>query len=238
MNLSRYKKSSVQKQADFFNALGSDYIKTVAREYAAIYARTFNAINGHVKGDILDIGSGGITLFKSCGNHVFYDISPVLLSAHSSWGGSSSLSVCGESTSLPFISNSFDTILFHFSIHHFAQETFIKTLNYIKKSIEEAKRVLRPGGKIIIAENTVAEVVELVESLLFPVVSKSLEILNYPPVFLFSEKRLASILKAVGCHIHIVCSFKEPSKLLVSPLKNMRLLLNPVTIKVLVAGNV
>jgi len=271
MNLLRDKKSSVEQQADFFNALGSGYTDTVAREYATIYTRTVNAINGHIRGDLLDIGSGGVNLFSSAGVHLFYDISPVLLSLHSrgdeqsrvenrgavksgahsigavksgvnSMGAVQSCSqsrfqVCGESATLPFISESFDTVLFHFSIHHFAQERFSLTVDYVERAIQEAKRVIRPEGKIIIAENTVSDSVEMAESLLFPVVSKSLEILNSPPVFLFSEKRLTRILRKVRLTSDTICSFKEPSRLLVSPL-NMRLRLNPVTIKVLVASNV
>lgn len=230
-NLPGYKRSSVRQQAEFFNGLGLEYIDTVEREYSAIYTRTLNAVNGHIRGDLLDIGSGGVNIFSSSGDHIFYDISQVLLSSHSS------LRVCGESAMLPFLSDSFDTVLFHFSIHHFAQESFYLTIDYIKKAIQEAKRVLRPEGKIIIAENCVSGFVEMAESLLFPLVSQSLEILNYPPVFLFSEKRLARILRLIGFNPHTVCSFKEPSRLLVSPL-TVRLRLNPVTIKVLVASNV
>jgi|GEM_PF-6420778 len=291
MNLLRDKRSSVEQQADFFNALGSDYTDTVAREYSTIYTRTVNAINGHIRGDLLDIGSGGVNLFSSAGIHLFYDISPVLLSLHSrvdeqsrvknrgavqsgansigavqsgvnsigavqsgvnsmgavqsgvnsmgavQSGNRSRFQVCGESATLPFISESFDTVLFHFSIHHFAQERFSLTVDYVERAIHEAKRVLRPEGKVIIAENTVSDSLEMAESLLFPVVSKSLEILNSPPVFLFSEKRLARILSKARLTSDTICSFKEPSRLLVSPL-NMRLRLNPVTIKVLVASNV
>lgn len=261
MNLLGDKKSSVEQQADFFNALGSDYTDTVAREYATIYTRTVNAINGHIRGDLLDIGSGGVNLFSPAGVHLFYDISPVLLSLHSRGdkesrvknrgavkscvnsmgavqsGNQSRFQVCGESATLPFISESFDTVLFHFSIHHFAQERFTLTVDYVERAIHEAKRVLRPEGKIIIAENTLSDSVEMAEAILFPVVSKSLEVLNSPPVFLFSEKRLTRILRKVGLTSDTICSFKEPSRLLVSPL-TMRLRLNPVTIKVLVGSNV
>lgn len=222
----------LRKQTEFFDGLGRDYVETVQNEYASIYERTIGAISPFMNGKILDVGSGGVDLFFSDGVYVLYDIAPGLLDLHTR--NNTSFQVCGQASSLPFNTDEFDTVLFHFSIHHFAQESISTTLAYLKDVLEETKRVCKPGGTLIVAENTVNALMEYFESLVYPVMNGFLNLFHHPPVFLYSEKSLEQIFYPLK--MERVCSFKEPSRLLVSPI-HVRWKVNPVTIKVFVVNN-
>lgn len=222
----------LKKQADFFDGLGRDYVETVQKEYGAIYGRTVEAIRPFIKGNVLDIGSGGVDLFFSDGLYVFYDIAPKLLDLHS--GDNDRFQVCGEASRLPFMTDGFDTVLFHFSMHHFARNSMTETRAYLKVAMEEAKRICKPGGTVIVAENTVSSPVEYLEALIYPLTTRFLNLFDQPPAFFHSETKLRELFDAVKTER--ICAFKEPSRLLLSPIK-IRLQLNPVTIKVFVIDN-
>ncbi len=234
MNMLECRKNKVQHQADFFNSLGEDYLKTVQDDYAPIYDKTSRAMKDHIKGDVLDIGSGGVELFKNKGRYVFYDVSQELLKCHKNNGNI--FQVCGEAFVLPFLDNSFDTIVFHFSIHHFAQNSFYSTLKYVGEALNQAARVCRPGGNIVIAENTVTCAVEFLQALCYPCINKILEMFNKPSAFFFSGKTMGSFfmkfyLTEKYFKFQEMYAFKASSKLLVLPL-NIRFVINPVTIRV------
>lgn len=90
-----------------------------------------NAALPHLQGLVLDIGAGPNTLMNRYRHGVGVDVHD--------WGGGTM--VVEDSASLPFKEGSFDTI------------TFIACLNHIpnrKEVLREARRVLKPGGKLII----------------------------------------------------------------------------------------
>lgn len=232
----RVQKTKVQQQADFFDSLGRDYLNTVQADYDPIYRNTGRIMRQHVKGDVLDIGSGGVELFQTDGKYVFYDVSRVLLNCHKK--GNRNYQACGESSTLPFKNDSFDTVVFHFSIHHFAQNTFGSTLKYVSAALKEATRICRPGGNMLVAENTMVEGLEFVQALGYPVMNGMLGMLNKPPAFFFSEKRLRELfiktrLGDKYLTVGSVYAFKIPSKLLVLPV-TVRFQVNPVTVNVFI----
>lgn len=89
------------------------------------------AVLPEVEGYLLDIGCGTNRLVKKYGNGIGVDVFP--------WEG---VDLLVEDTScLPFDDDTFDTV------------TFIACLNHIPKRadvLREARRVLKPGGKIVI----------------------------------------------------------------------------------------
>jgi SAM-dependent methyltransferase len=91
-----------------------------------------SAVLPHIRGRLLDIGAGRNRLVKEYGNGIGVDIHD--------WGGE--VQVVADTSNLRFPDHSFDTI------------TFIACLNHIpyrEKVLGEAKRLLNPGGRIIIS---------------------------------------------------------------------------------------
>ena len=116
--------------------------------------RAFTAEN--IAGDVLDIG---------CGSRVYYD-----LRSASSWTGldvaermlnsvqfvdkpKKSKFILGDARDIPVPPNTYDTVIACFLLHHLAKENRSKSFMEVSKAYEEAFRVLRPGGRFVVAEN-------------------------------------------------------------------------------------
>lgn len=123
----------------------------------AKYMRTIRSFtSGLIFGDTLDVG---------CGSRVFIDLRNV-----SSWTGldisERMLSgiffedqvydkkiMQGDVLELPFEDNSFDTVTAFFLFHHLAQSNKSKSAERVRKAFREISRVLRPSGRLVVAEN-------------------------------------------------------------------------------------
>lgn len=89
------------------------------------------AVLPHVRGRLLDVGAGTNELVRRYGDGIGVDVRD--------WGGGAL--IVEDSSRLPFDSGSFDTV------------TFLACLNHIRDprgALEEAYRVLRPGGRVLI----------------------------------------------------------------------------------------
>ena len=90
-----------------------------------------NVVLPHIRGRLLDIGSGPNTLVNRYGNGIGVDVYD--------WGGGTM--VVEDSSCLPFGDHQFDTI------------TFIACLNHIpnrRDVLQEARRLIKPDGQLII----------------------------------------------------------------------------------------
>jgi len=139
----------------------------------AKYMRTIRAFtSGLISGDTLDVG---------CGSRVFTDMRDV-----SSWTGldisermlsgiffedhiEDKKIMQGNVLDLPFEDNSFDTVTAFFLLHHLAQSNKSKSAERVRQAYREIYRVLRPSGRLVVAENCPGPA-EAPYHLLFPVV--------------------------------------------------------------------
>jgi ubiquinone/menaquinone biosynthesis C-methylase UbiE len=101
----------------------------------------------------LDLGCGGghvsFALSPHCKEVVAYDLSHEMLGVVSLEAGKRALGNIvthqGRVEALPFPDASFDLVATRYSVHHWHD---------VPKAFAEAKRVLRPGGRAIFADNT------------------------------------------------------------------------------------
>lgn len=99
--------------------------------WTSLEQERFRAILPHIKGKLLDIGSGPNHLVQAYGYGVGVDVYD--------WGGGTN--VCEDTSNLEFQNGSFDTV------------TFVACLNHIPNRLEvlrEARRVVRPNGRLLI----------------------------------------------------------------------------------------
>jgi SAM-dependent methyltransferase len=93
--------------------------------------RRIQAVLPHVNGRLLDVGCGSNQLVRHYANGVGVDVHP--------WPGADV--IVSDTATLAFESESFDTI------------TIVAALNHIPNRaavLEECRRVLRPGGRVVI----------------------------------------------------------------------------------------
>ncbi len=222
-----------QRSKDFFNKLGKNYVKSAKAEYDRIYSRTASIIEPYLKGKVLNLGSGGIDLPDSRGMtlQVSLDTSEELIKCHKLGEGREA--ICAEARDLPFEGESFDVIVAHFSLHHFAQESVFLTFEYVREVFRSIKRIIKKRGKVIIAENTVNDAVAFFEKLGYPALRSILSRSKRPPVYLFSVRTLNAFLKEAGFRLLNFTSFKEEAKPLLLPFSIPRSV-NPMSISVFI----
>jgi ubiquinone/menaquinone biosynthesis C-methylase UbiE len=142
----------MQRGSDFFEQWDPDGFAKQAS-----YMRTIECFTrGHIAGDVLDVG---------CGSRVYYDLTNAL-----SWTGLdisrrmiSSVEFStktknmamkqGDVLEMPFSDKSFDTVCCLFLIHHLGAVSQSVSAKRVTMALREMRRVLRCGGKLIIAEN-------------------------------------------------------------------------------------
>lgn len=112
--------------------------------------------SGHIEGDVLDVG---------CGSRIYCDLTKA-----TSWTGLdvsdrmvSSIDFndnverrkiqIGDVREMPLESESFDTVTAFFLLHHLARKNKKASMDEVKKAYRDIFRVLKPGGKLIVAEN-------------------------------------------------------------------------------------
>lgn len=127
-------------------------------EMPLFYSTIFKFTSSIVKGNVLDIG---------CGSRIYYnvdsvqswaglDLSQTLLDQLRFLGGNEPpkvqklLHTCED---LPFPDETFDTVCAVFVLHHLAQQNRARSRQIVLAVLREARRVLKKGGHLLIAEN-------------------------------------------------------------------------------------
>jgi SAM-dependent methyltransferase len=122
----------------------------------------------------------GATLDLGCGTRVYYDTSQVtrwvgLDVAASALGRvdflgerpKSATTVEGSCDRLGFVDASFDTVCAMFLLHHLGRRGREDSRRRVLRVLREARRVLRPGGRLVVAENA-AQPLEALYHALYP----------------------------------------------------------------------
>jgi hypothetical protein len=89
-------------------------------------------------------------------------------------------------------------------IHHLVGSTVNESIQLGSKSLSEAYRVLKPGGKLVLIESCVPWWVYKVERLLFalaaPVIRK---ISRHPPTLQYTPEKMESIVKNLAHSVRV-----------------------------------
>lgn len=139
-----------QRSKNNFDRKAADYFNTVDGRYSLLmYGEVIEKINAHPFNSILDVGCGtGVMMARILNHHGHafacgIDLSEKMIEqAEESLKGNAEL-VTGDSDNLPWLDDSFDTLVCNCSFHHFPEPI---------KVLLEMKRVLKPQGRIILAD--------------------------------------------------------------------------------------
>jgi len=102
----------------------------------------------------------------------------------------------GSALEIPHHLRDFDTILFAMLIHHLIGKNVKENLLNLNKCIEQSKKALIDGGKLLIVESCVPYWFYLIEKLLFKPTSYVInKYLNHPPAFQYTIKIIEEVLK-------------------------------------------
>ena len=179
---------NLQKTQDFFSQWGRYH--QLVNELDS-YRRTTDALRGEIRGRLLDVGNGGVFNYdlNVAQEVVVVDLSEELV--NSSEKSKNVTFLWGDATALPVDSDSFDTCLLQFLLHHLAERSFLVTRQRTQQAIREAYRALKPGGRLVLMESCLPLSWEWAERLLFPAFRFVVERMKHPIVFQWNWNQLA-----------------------------------------------
>lgn len=162
MRLARIRRERESRATKYFNdnAKHWDSLRALHVDDQEVEAAVLDLLDGKHLGDLLDIGTGTgrmlEVLASGCTQAEGVDTSRSMLGIARSRLDRLELGNChvrqGDMYDLPFPANTFDTVLFH-QVLHYADAP--------ESALEEAARVLRPGGRLLMVDFAPHELEEL-----------------------------------------------------------------------------
>jgi SAM-dependent methyltransferase len=198
---------SIAKNISFFLEHRHDYDKNIQEldTYAAIRASINQALYGIDR--LLDIGNGGVFDYDTnvvsniIGLDLFFDNLP------SSYICPSNVTLkTGSALNIPEVDGSFDSVLMVMLIHHLVGKTVRDSLDNMHRAIQEAFRVLRPGGRLIIVESCVPQWFYMLEKSVFSLTSPLINnILSHPATLQYTVSTIENVIMKYSKSVDILC---------------------------------
>ncbi len=169
------------------------------------YKLIAKVLPGEIRGRLLDVGNGGVFNYdtRSADEIVVVDIAKDLVNK-TNWPPHVTFR-WGDAAKLPVESNEFDTVLLQLILHHLAEDTYAVSRRRVSQAIQEAHRVLKPGGRLVIVESCLPAIWEQAERACLPLFRLALRLMKHPLVFQWNWKTLARLAGEAGfqgleCH--------------------------------------
>lgn len=181
-----------------FQKASPNYQKIVNKEDVfSYYYKIQSKIEPHLKGKVIDIGSGGITKYSNPQIKQLISMDYVIEFLKNR-SVKNIIPVNGDIRNIPLKNNSVDFVIIQFVIHHLTDRNFKKNLDNVKNAISESYRVLKKGGIIYIVESALPSFLEKLEILNYKLIYFFLTVLRKPMVFFFSKGNLSKLLRTHG----------------------------------------
>ena len=112
---------------------------------------------------VLDVGCGRKCQYARPDSSVVVGLEPSFAAIRDNAGVD--LRIAGTAQAIPLKNNSVDAIVCAYSLHHMVGGTVSRTRQNVRKAFEEFRRVLKPGGDLLIFEVVLVQPVDLLQRL-------------------------------------------------------------------------
>ena len=176
---------------EYFKDDYADEIEAIQPQFYKNAAAYINAVLDKLPPNCkcLDIGNGGVINYESdkIGELICADLS-VSAKAVKRYADKSNIRfVAGNMLDLKEYENDyFDAVIVQTVIHHLADRHLKQTEKNVAKGINECMRVIKPGGRVLIVESTVAKWFEKLERLFYPFMQCCFRIIKFDTVYQYS----------------------------------------------------
>lgn len=189
-----YKRLSISeftKVADRYEGDHSGIYKMCRQDYPDILAE----LEKEPFTDLLDAGCGTAPMLSLLTekyperHYIGLDLTPRMIEKAKEKGLSHTTFVVGDCENLPFDANSFDVIICSQSFHHYPNP---------QAFFHSVERVLRPGGRLILRDNTASDaLVWLMNRLELPLAN----LVGHGDVRVYTRREIKAMTEAAGLHL-------------------------------------
>jgi SAM-dependent methyltransferase len=204
---SQFKQSdhSIAKNTSFFR----DQLEAYKSKVNALdtYRNISASINAELSGihHLLDIGNGGTFDYDVS---LLPELAAVDLFLEDLPSGSFPPNVVprnGSALNLPFSDASFDGVIMVMLIHHLVGNSISACWENAGRAVDEAFRVLKPSGKLIVMESCVPRWFYGFEKLVFPLAAKLIgRISDHPATLQFPPAMISDLLRRHAANVEVV----------------------------------
>jgi len=199
--------SNVKETKTYFDS-NPKHFKDAIEEYPIMYREAAKGINKYIKGNVLDVGSGGVINYNTnkLKNLFLADIA----SANKERAKNNIFFLNGDIRNLGIKKNSMDCVVIQHLLHHLADNTLKKSLQNLEKSIKEIHNTLKEGGTILIIEGLVPLPFDLLQRSLFSINKQVYKkLFNFPMVLQYSERKIIKEIKKSGFKLEHIETIKD-----------------------------
>ncbi len=200
-------KNKLKHQKNYFNEIAENY-HSLSPSSIASAEKLKKATREFIKGEVLDVGSGGIINYdiRNARRLVLSDIAgktlrnPKIINNGKLYPAKHKKISFVEASALnlPFKKNSFDTVIMVTTAHHLSEKSLPKTKTNIKNAFFEINRVLRTGGTFIIHECFLFSPLKFLQEIFFEPAFYLLSKIDKPLPYFISEKQIVRYLESAG----------------------------------------
>jgi SAM-dependent methyltransferase len=185
----------------YFRRIRSDYQESVERETIAdVHRRIREVVEPALRGVVLDLGSGGVTEYRTGRIEFLISMDNVLEFLKNS-RNEAAADLCGDVTAVPLRGASVDFIVMQHVLHHLTGLSYGQNLRNVRAAAAEASRILKPGGVIFVIDSMVPRPLESLQAASYVLSRAVLRLLGKPMVFFFSPDRLRGLLEGTALRV-------------------------------------
>ncbi|HEV7528649.1 MAG TPA: methyltransferase domain-containing protein [Solirubrobacteraceae bacterium] len=187
--------ASVAKNAQFFDANGR-YAERVGT--LETYKQIRNAVDPEIAGSLrlLDVGNGGVFDYDTSlaqqvvGVDLFLDDTPPNLPSNVTLRR-------GDALALDEPDAGYDRVLEVSVFHHLIGHDVDSTLTNVRRAVDEAHRVLEPGGRLVVMESCVSARAFTIERRLFGALQRlaRTRVMQHPATLQFPPETIATVIR-------------------------------------------
>lgn len=194
----------IKHQKEYFNQIASGYSEANSATIP-ILEKVKEITDPFIKGDVLDIGNGGVISFntKKARSVTLADLAVDLLKNPRilDSGKLKTLSLKqfkfmeANVMKMPFKDSSFNTVLMLNVAHHLSVSTTLGSRKNVGTAMTEIRRVLKKNSTFIFLENCPTPLFKLFYNLFYSLAFQMLKIFQKPLPYFLSENEIVSLLR-------------------------------------------
>ncbi len=155
-------------------------------------------------GNLLDIGNGGVFNYDTSLAEAITALDLSLDIFDGSFHPPHVTLLEGSALNIPIEDAHFDSVVMVMLLHHLVGATVAQSRENVRRCIAECRRVLKPGGRLVIGESCVPQWFYRFEAVVFPVALVVVDkLVRHPPALQYTAQDLKRLIEEEFSHCDV-----------------------------------